>query len=161
MKPNTNLIEKAQANIAKAQAQLEELLAQDKAWHPRDTDFYWFLRSDGTTDRGTWQATDDTKRYLDQGNIFRTKEEAEKERDRRAVLKKVRDIAASDGWVPDWTYRSSVVPYSLIWDYADTEWQICSHSYIRGPQPGTVYMSEASAHKCIEELGDELDALLY
>lgn len=53
---------------------------------------YWVLYQDGDINYGTWNNYRiDTKRY-DQGNIFKTKQEAERERDKRALLTRFRQF---------------------------------------------------------------------
>ena len=53
---------------------------------------YWVLYQDGDINYGTWNNHRiDTKRY-DQGNIFKTKQEAERERDKRALLTRFRQF---------------------------------------------------------------------
>lgn len=53
---------------------------------------YWVLYQDGDINYGTWNNYEiDTKRY-DQGNIFKTKQEAERERDKRALLTRFRQF---------------------------------------------------------------------
>ena len=53
---------------------------------------YWVIYQDGDINYGTWNNYGiDTKRY-DQGNIFKTKQEAERERDKRALLTRFRQF---------------------------------------------------------------------
>ena len=53
---------------------------------------YWVLYQDGDINYGTWNNYEiDTKRY-DQGNIFKTEQEAERERDKRALLTRFRQF---------------------------------------------------------------------
>ena len=65
---------------------------------------YWVLYQDGSTNNGTWTNHEiDCKRY-EQGNILKTKQEAERERDKRALLTRFRQFRdkCNGDWKPDW-----------------------------------------------------------
>lgn len=76
--------------------EIETLKQQEKTEefeYPFEEDeHYWVLYQDGDINYGTWNNHEiDTKRY-DQGNIFKTKQEAERERDKRALLTRFRQF---------------------------------------------------------------------
>ena len=65
---------------------------------------YWTIASGGEVFQAMWTNNDlDFKRYS-QGNVFKTKEEAERERDKRALLTRFRQFRdkCNGDWKPDW-----------------------------------------------------------
>lgn len=55
-----------------------------------------------------------------QGNLFLTKEEAEKERDRRNLLARLNRFRneKNDGWIPKWN-RWQELKFCIFWSYGD------------------------------------------
>lgn len=65
---------------------------------------YWLIGHDGSVGQLRWSNNEfDIQRY-DQGHIFKTKEEAERERDKRILLTKFRQFRdkCNGDWKPDW-----------------------------------------------------------
>lgn len=62
----------------------------ENAW-PCEGDTIFVLVSDGSIVESTYYAEDERPFMLSQGNLFRTREHAEKERNARAVIKELRD----------------------------------------------------------------------
>lgn len=68
---------------------------------------YWVLYQDGSTNNGTWTNHEiDCKRY-EQGNILKTKQEAERERDKRTILVRFRQFR--DKCNGDWKPHLNIV----------------------------------------------------
>jgi hypothetical protein len=86
--------------IAALKARIAELEAS-LPW-PKVGDKYYYVSGDGVVDYDTYMPTDEVDiGRMSQGNIKRTLEEAERERDRRAVMTELRGMAT--GFVPDWS----------------------------------------------------------
>lgn len=65
----------------------------------------YYLNWDGCIHEMTLTMNDTTKKSgIKQGNVFKTVEDAEKERDRRALLYEFNQFKneRNDGWTPDW-----------------------------------------------------------
>lgn len=93
---------------------------------------------------------------LEVGNVYLTSEAAEREVERRKVIKILRDMAG--GFKPDWS--SGCTNYYLFFDHSGP----CPHwdvSYQRNcAYPGQVYfVTEKAAKAAIDRLGDRLNVL--
>lgn len=127
-----------------------------KPWKPTEGDSGFWVQDCGTV-RDVWDC--ELKYVLEwyaQGNVFQTREPAEREVKRREVTQKIREIAASDGWFADWSDPQQD-KWCLEFSYVLDEWD-CDYTYMNQTQ-GVIYMSEQSINRCIKELGDELDVL--
>ena len=125
-------------------------------WKPDIGDGYYRLCGDGMIIGYSWTNSDSDFSYYAQGNAFPTYEAAELESKKRAVMKKLRDLA--EGWVADWG-DSSQNKWSIYYSNQEKRFYCCSASssqYI-----GQVYFeTEAKARHAIDTLGDELLVLL-
>ena len=93
--------------------QLNELKAEikraKKDWEMErpyeEGDEYWSLDSHGNILLLNWVGYDFEEKRFNQGNTFKTKEEAKLEYKRRALLAKFRAFRDdyNEGWKPDWT----------------------------------------------------------
>ena len=63
----------------------------------------WFISSSGSLFRDTWDTALISSDRYSQGNVFKTKEEAERERDKRALLVRFRQFRdkCNGDWKPD------------------------------------------------------------
>ena len=68
-------------------------------------DRYFFIDGEGVVGRSQWDNMDIDINRFSQGNIFKTKEEANLESERRTLLAKFREFRdeRNEGWKPDWT----------------------------------------------------------
>lgn len=82
-------LEKIKAQIADLQKQIEELDATHKEW-PQVGDSYWIVDGSGDVCMLTYGDWIGDPGAFSQGNAFRTKAEAEAERDARAVVAELR-----------------------------------------------------------------------
>ena len=64
----------------------------------------WFISSSGSLFRDTWDTALISSDRYSQGNVFKTKEEAERERDKRALLVRFRQFRdkCNGDWNPNW-----------------------------------------------------------
>jgi len=126
----------------------------DKSW-PKEGKDAVELYGDGSTVRNRYRAGCHPGKYLLQGNLFRTREEAETERDKRIVMQKLRVLAG--GYKPDWE-RYMSEKFSLSHN-SSAVWGVTINSRLH--QPGCIYFpSREAAQAAIDELGSELDCLL-
>lgn len=83
--------------------QLKAETAEEFEYPFKNHEDYWVLYQDGGINDNTWANYEiDTKRY-DQGNIFKTKQEAIRERDKRILLTRFRQFRdkCNGDWKPD------------------------------------------------------------
>lgn len=111
----TNL-ETLKQQTADIEVKIKELKAEidrlENGWEMKShydyADKYFFIDGEGSVDGSRWDNLDvDINRFL-QGNIFKTKEEAELESNRRILIAKFREFRNdyNEGWKPDWTDTS-------------------------------------------------------
>ena len=125
-------------------------------WKPDIGDGYYRLCGDGMIIGYSWTNSDSDFSYYAQGNAFPTREAAELERDKRAVMKKLRDLA--EGWVPEWSDNFQQ-KWFIHYDHESKRFFI-KYSY-KTQSIGTVcFETEAKARHAIDTLGDELLVLL-
>lgn len=110
----------------------------------------YYLNWDGCIHEMTLTMNDTTKKSgIKQGNVFKTVEDAEKERDRRALLYEFNQFKneRNDGWTPDWN--------------DSTEWKTCIYSGSgRGLKTiSTQVMSDFATFGYFRNVKDCLDAI--
>lgn len=157
-----------QQELAALRARIDELEAQAKAeesdsW-PKYGNECWAIDGDGDLFDFVWNLEDNQLHRLEIGNVFRTKEDAEREVERRKVLAELRRMAKSSwaGVKIDWT------------DAAQYKWQIrFAHDAADGGkfdaisryavqhQSAVAFATKAAARAAIETIGaDRLMILL-
>jgi hypothetical protein len=102
-------LEKKIKELDKQKIELQQKLEVEKQktefeYQFEEDEQFWILFQDGDINYDTWKNYEiDTKRY-DQGNIFKTKQEAIRERDKRALLTRFRQFRdkCNGDWKPDW-----------------------------------------------------------
>lgn len=159
--------------ITEAQKQVNELNASIAAmselvstmpvenegiWVPKDGDKYWFVTTYGTVASSTRCEEEPTfyNGRISIGNVFRTREEAERHLERLKVLQELRVLAK--GFKPDW---GDVNQYKLRLHFCHTskKWNLVTNTVIQSL--GAIYFrTEADAQTAIDTLGDRLNVLL-
>ena len=79
---------------------------------------YWYVASVGDVKNNQWTNHNVDRMYYEQGNVFKTQEEAERERDRRILLTRFRQFRdkCNGNWKPDFK-DSSKDKYIIYYDY--------------------------------------------
>lgn len=101
MQINTNNLTTEQLN--KLKETLPELFKKNRM--PAKGDGYWYIS--GTASQSYWDNDSIDKDRLEVGNVFLTKEEAEKELEYRKALTTIRNYISDnfEDWTPDWSDR--------------------------------------------------------
>lgn len=118
---------------------------------------YWMVYHDGDVSYSTWTDHEaDVKRY-DQGNMFKTKQEAECERDKRALLTRFRQFRdkCNDGWIPE-LYDSK---YYIYFNLKNKELEIKWYNSIDTFDLFGCFKNEADCERAIQLFGDEIKRL--
>jgi len=88
--------------------ELDELNAQrdekTKRFVPTKGDNYWFVQSSGMVNTMTWMNSNTDNYRLSQGNVFRTREEAEAKLAYNEAFGTIREyiLEQNGDWIPDW-----------------------------------------------------------
>lgn len=101
----------------------------------------------------------DTERYS-QGNAFKTKEAADRERDRRILLTRFRQFRdkCNGDWKPDFKDFSGG-KYSIKYDYSVGDFVYCEHGYIGQITQLGYFKNRRDCNTAIELFGDEIKRL--
>lgn len=143
--------------IKKAQTELTKRIDAYEAGQvdefPKDGERVWFLYNDGAMIGRIWIGNEYQNGAQAQGNIFRTEADTERERDRRAVMQKLRMLAGDQSWI-DWGDMSQKKYFICDLD----GW--CADDLCETFTPCTPYFqSQKETIAAIDTLGYELDVL--
>lgn len=118
---------------------------------------YWVVQEGGTIEHFYWDSCDyDTSRY-EQGHVFNTREEAERERDRRILLTRFRQFR--DKCNGDWKPTSPIIKNYILFDSEEDELKtLRSCTYDEFHLFG-YFKNEEDAERAIELFGDEIKRL--
>ena len=154
-------LQELEKNAADLQAKLDEMKAaitKMKAqpsglWKPKVGEDYYFIGCDGSAE-GTYNEGNDTdKRIIKQGNAYRTKEEAERARDKQEVTQRLRELAGG------YMFKDGADNWYLFYNTDVKEWitGFCLFSFYPN---ATYFPTEKVALAARDELGQRLDVLL-
>lgn len=118
---------------------------------------YWSVGIKGGVSNFIWSYHEfDTKKY-EQGHVFKTKEEAERERDKRILLMKFRQFRDKHNkdWIPDFSQRLSD-KYSIQFDYETSDFGIYNSGAFEGFRLFGYFKNEEDCKRAIELFGDEI-----
>ena len=124
----------------------------------KDGDEYYFVSANGLAKYDSWDNYDFEKRAFAQGNIFKTKQEAELETKRRNLLTRFRTFRdeCNDGWNLDWNNHNSkkwCITKNEEGMYAMWTFEFNSFSYFG------YFKNQEDAERAIELFGDEIKEL--
>ena len=119
----------------------------------------WFISSAGSLFRDSWDTALISCDRYSQGNVFKTRKEAERERDRRALLTRFRQFRdkCNGDWKPDFDNFGEGKYYILFTHRKEfhAEWTGCSNHF---SQFG-YFKNEKDCERAIELFGDEIKQL--
>ena len=123
----------------------------------KDDELHWVVYTDGGITDSIWIDNKiDTNRYA-QGNIFKTKAEAIKERDRRALLTRFRQFR--DKCNGDWKPTFDEIKYYIFLKYENFSFCVSSSMYWNYFNMFGYFKNKADAERAIELFGDEIKRL--
>nr|DAY33683.1 MAG TPA: hypothetical protein [Caudoviricetes sp.] len=118
---------------------------------------YWVLYQDGSMNDSTWSNYEiETNRY-DQGNIFKTKQAAERERDKRALLTRFRQFR--DKCNGDWKPESEKAKYYIFLQYENLRLCVSSSMFFDAFNMFGYFKNCDDADRALELFGDEIKRL--
>ena len=123
---------------------------KEGSWEPEEHDSYYYLYCDGDVERDIWEGTNMDKEHYAIGNVFRSREEAEK----AVEWLKARKVLMGDtkGFEPDWVDETQTKWY-VYWDHEEGYLDVrCTHNM----QTHQLYFAtKKDAHSSIYEHGEE------
>ena len=158
-------IQKQIEELKKKTPELQKELEIEKAKTEIECPFeererYFVLCNDGSVSSDCWEDYDCELDQLSQGNIFKIKEEAENERDKRALLTRFRQFRdkCNGDWKPDFTNLLQG-KYSIQFSYAISELVVYNSRDIDGFRLFGFFKELKDAERAIELFGDEIKRL--
>ena len=125
-----------------------------------ENEYYFTVSIDGDVTSSMWTNHNfDTTRYS-QGNAFKTKEEAKRERDRRALLTRFRQFRdkCNGYWKPDFS-QHLVDKYSIQFNYAISDFVTVYSGHNDNFHLFGYFKNEDDAERAIELFGDQIKRL--
>lgn len=120
---------------------------------------YWIVYNDGDIFDSVWTKDEsDCKRY-EQGHIFKTKLEAKRERDKRALLTRFRQFRdkCNGDWEPD--FDNHLGKHFISWNHTKNVWEIHFSYNLEDFNLFGYFRKEPDAARAIELFGDEIKRL--
>ena len=144
--------------LAALRKRIDELEARAKAeeakW-PKLGDAYFYVECNGEIGESDWEGDEIDAGCLSLGNVYRTKEDAEREVERRKVLPELRKLANAS-WIK-WPVTQAYYSFRVF----NGEIDICAYSYRRNELGVVYFATEKDAEAAIETIGaDRLMLLL-
>lgn len=121
---------------------------------------YWSIDFNGTICRTIWLKDGFDKQRSKIGNVFLTKEEAERERDRRSLLTRFRQFRdkCNGDWKPNFKDCESD-KYSIHFRYRDNKFYIFNSGYNDTFRLFGYFKNRTDCDRSIELFGDEIKRL--
>ena len=154
-------VEELEKQIQDLQKELELKKQKESFKFPVEYhDTYYFLTAFGEIKEDFWIGSirDENKSY--QGNVFKTKQEAEKERDRRELLTRFRQFRdrCNIGWKPNFAdYLQD--KYSFYYDYHAQKFDYCDLGEEDGFNLFGYFRNHLDCERAIELFGNEIKRL--
>jgi len=154
-------LQEVEKNAADLQAKLDEMKAtitKMKAqpsgfWKPAIGDSYYQVVSDGGVFLNHHNGTKTDYAIIEQGNAYRTQEEAERAREKQEVTQRLRELAGGYG------FKIGDNNWSLLYSVDDEQWRSTCCSFHFTPN-ATYFQTKEAALAALDELGSRLDVLL-
>lgn len=121
---------------------------------------YFVLCNDGRIANDCWEGYDCEFTQWSQGNIFKTKEAAKCERDRRALLKRFRQFRdkCNGDWKPDWKDKVKA-KYFIVFNHESSELLLKWYIGVQPFESFGCFKNREDAIRAIELFGDEIKRL--
>lgn len=156
-----NQIEELKKKTQELQKELEIEKAKTEIECPfEERERYFVLCNDGRVSSDCWEDYDCELDQLSQGNIFKIKEEAERERDKRELLTRFRQFRdkCNGYWKPDFS-QHLVDKYSIQFNYAISDFVTVYSGHNDNFHLFGYFKNEDDAERAIELFGDQIKRL--
>ena len=154
-------IEKLEKKTQKLQEELEFEKKKTELEYPNlnMTELYWLIDSNGSLCRSCWLKDGFDKQRSKIGNVFHTKEEAEKERDRRILLTRFRQFRdkSNGDWKPD--FDNDVWKTYIAFHHKRNKLEIHSGCNLEEFALFGYFKNESDAERAMDLFGDEIKRL--
>lgn len=138
-----------------------EKIAETEIQYPFEvSEYYYYLNASRDIIKNRWNNDYFEHKAYTQGNVFKTAEEAERERDRRDLLKRFRQFRdkCNGDWKPDfedWVVNKYYLAYSYVSDTVCCFVALLNTDF----QPFGFFKNRTDCERAIELFGDEIRRL--
>lgn len=124
------------------------------------SEYYYYLNASRDILKNRWNNDYFEHKAYTQGNVFKTAEEAERERDRRDLLKRFRQFRdkCNGDWKPDFSQLQDD-KYSIQFNYNLGALTIYNSGYLDGFRLFGYFKNDIACERAIELFGDEIKRL--
>ena len=121
---------------------------------------YWYVASVGDVRDNQWTNHNVDRMYYNQGHVFKTQEEAERERDRRILLTRFRQFRdkCNGDWTPDWKDKVKA-KYFIVFNHESSELLLKWYIDVQPFESFGCFKNREDAIRAIELFGDEIKRL--
>ena len=123
----------------------------------KDGEQYWYVTTGGVTMDDTWSNHWVDRIYYEQGNVFLTEKEAQREIDRRALLSRFKQYRdkCNGNWKPDWSTHLDN-KYHIYKAHGHEQLLISEDLYCTSFVTFGYFHKYEDAERAIELFGDEI-----
>ena len=121
---------------------------------------YWLVQENGGIEQTLWNDMSYDKKRYNQGNIFKTEQEAVQERDKRAFLTRFRQFRdkCNGDWKPDWKDKVKA-KYFIVFNHESSELLLKWYIDVQPFEGFGCFKNREDAIRAIELFGDEIKRL--
>lgn len=123
----------------------------------KDGEQYWYVTTGGVTMDDTWSNHWVDRIYYEQGNVFLTEKEAQREIDRRALLSRFKQYR--DKCNGNWKPESEKAKYYIFLQYANRMLCVYSSMFFDAFNMFGYFKNFDDAERAIELFGDDIKRL--
>ena len=155
-----NQIEELEKKTQELQKELEIEKQKEVKCPFKYGDEYFLLPSDGMVSESIWEDYKFDNRALSQGNIFKTKEEAELEHDKRDLLTRFRQFRdqCNGDWKPDWKDKVKA-KYFIVFNHESSALLLKWYIDVQPFASFGCFKNREDAIRAIQLFGDEIKRL--
>lgn len=153
----TELEDKVKALLDEIERLKQKEKAEEFGYPFKENEPYEVIIEDGRIVTSCWTNHNmDCERY-EQGNVFKTRDEAERERDKRTLMTRCRQFR--DKCNGEWEPEAGKIKYHIILEYEYLHLSTCSSLLFNAFNVFGYFKNENDCDRAIELFGDEIKRL--
>lgn len=153
----TELEDKVKALLDEIERLKQKEKAEEFGYPFKENEPYEVIIEDGRIVTSCWTNHNmDCERY-EQGNVFKTRDEAERERDKRTLMTRFRQFR--DKCNGEWEPEAGKIKYHIILEYEYLHLSTCSSLLFNAFNVFGYFKNENDCDRAIELFGDEIKRL--
>ena len=144
-------------NLKSLYEKLKLKVAEEFEYPFKEYEKYWLVDSGGDITSSLWDFSSFEHPRYEQGHIFKTQQEAERERDKRALLTRFRQFRdkCNGDWTPDFSQLLEA-KYSIQFNYNLGTLTIYNTGCLDGFRLFGYFKNDTDCERALELFGDEI-----